>query len=150
MKHIYGVRSSSKCNWQIKRKWYSYQKICFLTFFNVSTANANALFAAFQPFLEGPCKVVFAQRPDDPLPLRLKLTMSGPPAPSSAWGTENSLLGPSQASKRGGGSPGSAFGQELLHFLGGVHRGIVPVEHPVSRAKARCFVAKSLQEFLLR
>ncbi len=45
----------------------------FLTFFDVSAADTNALFAAVRPPLGGPGEVVFGERPDDPLPLCLEL-----------------------------------------------------------------------------
>jgi hypothetical protein len=45
----------------------------FLTFFYVSVANTNALFAAVQPPLKGSGEVVFGECPHDPLPLCLEL-----------------------------------------------------------------------------
>ncbi len=55
----------------------------FLTVFDVSTADTNALFAAVLPPLKGPGKVVFGERPHDPLPLRPELAQAhGEPASS--------------------------------------------------------------------
>jgi hypothetical protein len=73
MQGIYGVRSETKCSRQIKQKRFKVSKMYFLTFFVVYNADTNALFAAVLPPLQGPGEVVFGERPDDPLPLRLEL-----------------------------------------------------------------------------
>ncbi len=71
-----------------------------------------------------------------------------PPALSSAWGRKSSPLGPSQASKGGEESRESNFCKELLNFLHSVHRGVVPVEHPLPGIQIRPFQAESLEKAL--
>ncbi len=47
----------------------------FLTFLDIEIVDLNVLFASLQPTLERRGKVVFGQRPDDPLPLCLELVL---------------------------------------------------------------------------
>ncbi len=44
----------------------------FLTFLDIEIVDPNVLFASLQPTLERCGEVIFGQRPDDPLPLRLE------------------------------------------------------------------------------
>ncbi len=47
----------------------------FLTFLNIEIVDLNVLFASLQPTLECRGEVIFGQRPDDPLPLRLEVVL---------------------------------------------------------------------------
>ncbi len=47
----------------------------FLTFLDIEIVDLNVLFALLQHTLERRGEVVFGQRPDDPLPLRLELVL---------------------------------------------------------------------------
>ncbi len=65
----------------------------FLTFFDVSTADTNTLFAAMLLPLEGPGEVIFCERPHDPLPLRLELVQThGEPRQLSLQSGEEEIV----------------------------------------------------------
>ncbi len=148
--HIHVVHSGTKYNRQLKRNGTSKQKIYFLTFLDISTADTNYFLQCPSHFwntLVDSSLVRVWVTPSYFVLNSLQGPSSGLLAPSSVRGREISLQAWGLGSKVDGEPVGFLFlTRNVWAFLVSGNRSLVRVEHPLPRHQVRPYLVKSLQE----